>query len=39
MIQNTIIKDTPNNIKQFLELPQGLAKNYAYSKLSKEYEK
>lgn len=40
MIQNIIIKDTPDRIKQFLELPQGLAKNYAYSKLSyKEYEK
>lgn len=40
MIQNIVIKDTPNILKQFLELPQGIAKNYAYSKLSyKEYEK
>ena len=39
-MENIIIKDVPDRIKQFLDLPQGLAKNYAYSKLNnKEYEK
>jgi len=38
-VENLTIIDTPDIVKQFLELPQGIAKNYAYMKLCKEYEK
>ena len=31
--KTTIIKDVPLIIKQFLELPSGIAKNYRYSKI------
>lgn len=39
-MENIVIKDASDRIKEFLELPQGISKNYAFSKLPyKEYQK
>jgi hypothetical protein len=39
-MENITIRDTPDKIKEFLELPQGISKNYTFSKLPyKEYQK
>ena len=37
-MQRTIIKDIPQEVKDFLAMPPGLQKNFTYSKLEKQYQ-